>query len=85
MTVNVTKSVFVESVLECAHLCQSEDNCEAFKHREVHDDVNCQVTEGEPEHSTTPDKNANEKWTLYTLQTIESVGIIKLVIITFLL
>ncbi len=74
MTVNVTKSVFVESVLECAHLCQAERNCQAFKHRKVYDDdVNCQVTQGEPESSTTLDNNADEKWTLHILHTVESV------------
>jgi hypothetical protein len=73
MSVNVTKQVFVDSVLECAHLCQAEETCEAFKHRDVHDDVNCQITEGEPEVSTMLENDGKEKWTLYTLETIESV------------
>ena len=73
MSVNVTKQVFVHSVLECAHLCQAEETCEAFKHRNVHDDVNCQITEGEPEVSTMLEDDGKEKWTLYTLETIESV------------
>jgi hypothetical protein len=72
MSVNVTKQVFVYSVLECAHLCQAEETCEAFKHRNAHDDVNCQITEGEPEVSTMLE-NDGKKWTLYTLETIESV------------
>jgi hypothetical protein len=70
---NVTKQVFVDSVLECAHLCQAKETCEAFKHRNVHDDVNCQITEGEPEVSTMLENDGKEKWTLYTLETIESV------------
>jgi hypothetical protein len=73
MSVNVTKQVFVHSVLECAHLCRAEETCEAFKHRNVHDDVNCQITEGEPEVSTMLEDDGKEKWTLYTLETIESV------------
>ena len=71
--VNVTKQVFVLSVLECAHLCRAEETCEAFKHRNVHDDVNCQITEGEPEVSTLQENDGKAKWTLYTLETIESV------------
>jgi hypothetical protein len=72
--VNVTKQVFVHSILECAHLCRAEETCEAFKHRNVHDDVNCQITEGEPEVSTLQENDGKEKkWTLYTLETIESV------------
>ena len=70
---NVTKQVFVDSVLECAHLCQAEETCEAFKHRNTHDDVNCQITEGEPEVSTMLENDGTEKWTLYTLETVESV------------
>ena len=73
MSVNVTKQVFVHSVFECAHLCQAEETCEAFKHRNIHDDVNCQITEGEPEVSTMLEDDGKEKWTLYTLETIESV------------
>jgi hypothetical protein len=73
MSVNVTKQVFVHSVLECAHLCRAKETCEAFKHRDVHDDVNCQITEGEPEVSTMLEDDGKEKWTLYTLETIESV------------
>ena len=71
---NVTKQVLVDSVLECAHLCQAEKSCEAFKHKNVYDEVNCQVTQGEPEVSTMSETNdTNEKWTLYILQTVESV------------
>jgi hypothetical protein len=73
MSVNVTKQVFVHSVLECAHLCRAKETCEAFKHRNVHDDVNCQITEGEPEVSTMLQDDGKEKWTLYTLETIASV------------
>jgi hypothetical protein len=73
MSVNVTKQVFVHSVLECAHLCQAKETCEAFKHRNTHDDVNCQITEGEPELSTMLENDGKEKWTVYTLETIESV------------
>ena len=73
MSVNVTKQVFVDSVLECAHLCRAKETCEAFKHRNTHDDVNCQITEGEPEVSTMLEDDGKEKWTLYTLETIESV------------
>jgi hypothetical protein len=60
--VNVTKQVLVDSVLECAHLCQAEKTCEAFKHKNVYDEVNCQVTQGEPEVSTMSETNdTNEK------------------------
>jgi hypothetical protein len=73
MSVNVTKQVFVHSVLECAHLCQAKETCEAFKHKNIHDDVNFQITEGEPEVSTMLEDDGKEKWTLYALETIESV------------
>ena len=63
----------MQSVMDCAHHCQKEETCEAFKHRNVYDDVNCQVTQGEPEEST-KSENIAEKWTLYILQTLESVG-----------
>ena len=72
--VNVTKSVLVQSVLECAHHCQGEETCEAFKHRNIYDDVNCQITQGEPEDYLTMLENDAEMWTLYILRTVESVG-----------
>ena len=75
LCVNVIKKVFVDSVMECAHLCQTEENCEAFKHRNLNDNVNCQVTQGEPKYSKMlGDLYAKEDWTLYLLQTVESVG-----------
>lgn len=75
MYVNVTKKVLVDSVLECAHLCQTEENCEAFQHRDMYDDVNCQITQGEPRHlKMLGDNYAKEDWTLHLLQTVESVG-----------
>ena len=75
MYVNVTEKVLVDSVLECAHLCQAEENCEAFKHRNMYDDVNCQVTQGEPRHlKMLGAKDGKEDWTLHLLQTVESVG-----------
>ena len=75
LNVNVRESFFVTSVLECAHLCRAEETCEAFKHRHVtDDDINCQVTEGEPKYSTTPEViENNEKWTVYTIKKFETV------------
>ena len=75
LSVNVRDSFFVASVLECAHLCRAEETCEAFKHRHVtDDDINCQVTEGEPKYSTTPEVIENhEKWTVYTIKKFETV------------
>ena len=68
LNANVRESFFVSSVLECAHLCRAEETCEAFKHRHVSDDINCQVTEGEPKYSTTPEEDENnEKWTVYIM------------------
>ena len=68
LNANVRESFFASSVLECAHLCRAEETCEAFKHRHISDDINCQVTEGEPKNSTTPEVDENnEKWTMYTM------------------
>lgn len=67
LIVDVTKSFSVVCVLECAQLCRAEQTCEAFKHRDVSGDINCQVTEGEPRHSTASEVDENEKWTVYTI------------------
>lgn len=75
MIVNVTKSVFVSSILECAHLCKVESTCKAFGHRNVDDDVNCQVTEGEPKYSTKSENDTNEKWILYTLEVARNYSV----------
>ena len=67
LNVNVTKHFSVNSVLECAHLCCAEETCEAFKHRHVSDDINCQITKGEPKYSKiTSEVDENEEWKLYT-------------------
>ena len=73
LKVNTTKGFFVASVIECGHLCRAEETCEAFKHRHVRDDINCQITEGEPKYSTTPNVDENEKWALYTIMKLELV------------
>ena len=72
--VNVTKSFLVPSVLECTHLCCAAETCEAFKHRDISDDINCQVTESEPKYSKTRENDENEKWTVYTIM---KVGLVR--------
>lgn len=71
--VNVTKEYSVQSVLECAHLCRAEVTCEAFKHKpeDVHDDINCQVTQGEPKVLEPP--YGEKKWKMYSLQVVQAI------------
>ena len=72
VSVSVTKSHFVYSILECAHLCQVESTCKAFRHRNVEDNVNCQITVGVWEHSTVSENNAKEKWIFYALEPVRN-------------
>ena len=71
MNVNVTKSVFVSTALECAHLCRATQTCQAFRHKNADDIVNCKITEGEPGHSITHvNDDAKGNWTLYILEPV---------------
>lgn len=67
MNFNVTKSVFVSTALECAHLCRATSTCQAFRHKNADDNVNCEITQGEPRHSKMPENDAKGNWTLYIL------------------